>query len=196
MEYPWKCRQRRCRAKFKSELQLTKHCNEMHNEFDSDQAPVMCPYAGCNRSFKSTDLQIDHLFLVHKPPQKGKENVCAWPDCGKEFGYHYNLWTHVRNKHIREKNPKIECEAEGCDRTFIDKQSYSCHFRKFHPENLVSCDICYSVTSCPLKVNEHKQRFHNPLNTFVCTYCSKRYSAKAGLLLHQRKACRLANKKQ
>ena len=78
--------------------------------------------------------------------------------CSKKFSYKWNLVSHMKRTH--EKQKPYQCENEKCDKRFAAKKDMLIHMRTHSGIKEYQCDICFQYFGHSGTVKKHKQRKH------------------------------------
>ncbi len=153
-----------CEQTFKSEEDLARHIQEVHDKESSDKSssksrPRNYKCSSCQKSFyTNSDL------WSHERIHSGSKYTCHL--CGKKLASSGSLHNHLKSVHDQEK--QFECqicqkkfalkqklsthelvEHQGqkpfqcnqCDKGFVHKQSFEAHLRK-HNGTVLNCELC------------------------------------------------------
>lgn len=102
--------------------------------------------------------------------------------CPSTFPTKPDLLCHIRDKHVRKRNPNLKCKF--CFESFTVKEKYDKHLLEHQNEPARICDTCgrsftgiknFEKHTC---INKTKRIFH-------CSVCSKGFPAELGRKYHQ-----------
>merc|ERR1712228_973593 len=102
-----------------------------------ESSELVCPYKGCDRTFRLTCGLTKHKTLDHSH----EAHFCKEPGCGKTFNSWMSLTMHKTNDHGDDKGI---CKEPGCGKTFSSWSGLKKH-KLLHKQNGVkpySCDEC------------------------------------------------------
>merc|ERR1712200_328717 len=92
-----------------------------HRRAHSKDKPYQC--SKCAKTFTTTARLEHHIARIHE-----LKNCETCPYCGKIYS---RLKAHVLTCPVRNpERPKIPCDDETCDKTFLDRSSLKRHMEK------------------------------------------------------------------
>ena len=178
------------------------------------QEIVRC--SGCRMDHRADHFELDRLGRRRKTCLSCKAKRAAslkahqCPECEKVFGRKWDLNTHIRTVHIKEKSFQCpECDyAAGqrghlnihirtvhrgekpfqcpeCDKAFGLKQSLNIHVRTIHRgEKPHQCPECESVFGGKCNLVRHIKTVHRGEKPFQCPECEKVFGVKGNYSKH------------
>ena len=138
----------RCPAIFLTAAAKCKHLRQAHGIWKSTRYCNMC-----NKTFKHTYLLEAHKIQDHGA-KKPEAPICVI--CGKKFTTYFNLKTHVRFVHKKERN--YPCSK--CERRFFTSCDMRRHERTHEDGMQFSCNSCDSRFKSKDSWRRHLKRQH------------------------------------
>ncbi|ORY91347.1 hypothetical protein BCR43DRAFT_105296 [Syncephalastrum racemosum] len=142
-----------------------------------------------------------HILLQHTaPPAISHVTIkCSIDNCHEEYRTYAQLNRHQLEVHVvdgaelqlMQSSSKLVCMATECMKSFSTFPGLQYHRNQKHSENTVACHFCANFKCSDTELlGRHINRFHNPLNPFICTVtgCGRRYASKPYWAEHKRRA--------
>lgn len=153
---------------------------DQHERTHLNERPFVCPEEGCDKSFfRNSHLQV-HAF-AH---QTDSEKPFQCSICGKGA-----TTPQLLKRHELTHTKKYKCTEEGCSEAYYRYQSLKHHVDTVHKQ-LLTCEECNKRFQRPLKLSEHKLKYHGDVLAFLCTHtgCFLSFKDATALQQHQKKA--------
>ena len=121
----------------------------------------------------SIDLVTEQGDLAESLPMSA--HCCTV--CRKELATKWSLNRHISEVH--DKLKEFECEENGCDAIFSQKQALDKHIKIVHlGEKILQCQYCDNWFSQSGNLRIHIETVHEKKKPFWCDICQKGISAK------------------
>ncbi len=188
----------KCERAFTSEKKLSEHLARHNRTFT-------CPQDGCTKEVFPTRGEIrKHFRVVHKT---GHKDLLMCSICRMEFLTQEQLDDHTTAKHnficsiCGETFRKLsECtkhraSAHGgeslycalCSQHFTTKGAHSKHMMRHRQKGKLMCEECGKEFTAQSTLYHHKKAFHQGIQPYKCTICSKSFNFNVSLKLHMLK---------
>ncbi|XP_020714413.1 zinc finger protein 615 isoform X4 [Ceratitis capitata] len=127
------------------------------------------------------EIQSLPTKIIHT--KREKRICCAY--CSKTFPSQSKMLWHQR-MHEPDR-PRFSCPSEGCDRTYISRQSCELHYKQMHCSRdefqPLECMLCHKKFAIPQTLEVH-MRYHTRQFPFGCSQCERRFAQKGHLTSH------------
>uniref|UniRef100_A0A0A1WJV4 Krueppel homologous protein 1 n=1 Tax=Zeugodacus cucurbitae TaxID=28588 RepID=A0A0A1WJV4_ZEUCU len=186
----------------KSIVDTTKCFVELTTKIDNNNSitkPFECIKAtetailpkGCGSKMKNTDplstspirADTSHLPIQIIRPQRTSRVCCDY--CSKSFPSRSKMLWH-RRMHEPDR-PRFNCPFDGCDRTYLSRQSCDLHYKQTHSSPVdyqpLECRLCHKTFAIPQTLEIH-MRYHTREFPYECTHCERRFAQKGHLTAH------------
>ncbi|KAM9774377.1 zinc finger protein 271-like isoform X1 [Syngnathus typhle] len=173
-EKPYLCGD--CGKTFSQRTNLLRHHRFVHSE-EKDKKKHFC--AECQTYFKEKGALLQHNKRKHIDQCTRR---CLCPYCGKSI----SVSSIARHKLLHTGERPLQCNANGCNKTFLTATEQKKHFLTHHStERPFKCDTCgKGFISVGLR-NAHA-RLHSGQKPFVCDICIKAFSRRHTLNRHKK----------
>ena len=163
----------------------------------------------CPKTFRSNDLLVDHLKIVHEEIHPFK---CAYCDqlfktmstldshldehiymkstnrstrvnclhCDHTFANEKNRAKHILKVHKKPKEKKFTCKI--CNGRFFFHSGHSKYFHK--KQTSYDCDLCDKSFNCPMLLSDHILAVHENVKRYECEHCGQNFFSRSNLVMH------------
>ncbi|OXA45956.1 zinc finger protein 227 [Folsomia candida] len=164
-----------CSKTFKDKSGL--NCHLITHDAD---AAVKCEV--CRKPYKNRLVLNVHFRMQHGPYKK----IYRCKICHKEFSTSQSIKKHMAAMHSTKPRPRLPCTFSGCDKSFLNKDDVTQHFKMNHTENprRFRCTLCDKKFKYPRDLNEHLM-YHTKEKAYKCATCGKGFPKKSKLARHE-----------
>lgn len=131
-----------------------------HERTHNNERPFACPEEGCDKSF----YRKSHLQVHAHSHQSNSEKPFQCRICGKGA-----TSTQLLRRHELTHTKKYKCQYDGCKEAYYRFQSLKHHVDTLHKQ-VLTCDICNRKYQRPLKLSEHRLKYHGDVLTHPCKH--------------------------
>ena len=136
----------------------------------------------CGESFADKKKCTNHMKVVHKKKNRGKNDVKTCPICGVSLYNAQALRNHVSRIH-EEKEMKFKCDL--CDKSYFSKSELKQHGAVHCKDKTFTCEECGKNFAAKHHLVRHSKT-HFGLKPFECDICHKQLADKTGFIAHVR----------
>ena len=167
-----------CDSKFTSIYDLCIHNLDEHQE---DKDMYICPI--CNHSTRGGKKCIkDHIKRKHETSR------VSCPECNRLIK-ETTLIAHMASSHSGKSEKKYKCTYEDCEFESNNATSVANHIKYMHPSDSMqhpfACDKCAKTFPYASGLQQHVDKVHLKLKSFICEQCGKGFNSRIEFNEHQ-----------
>jgi DNA-directed RNA polymerase subunit RPC12/RpoP len=162
---------------------------------DQVKEAVVCKF--CNTGMAGEEKLEDHLEkgvngrykcgvrqameMVRMAKSGERKHVCQV--CGKGFKENAGLTIHFS---VHSKVKLIQCDVEGCDKSYKDRSSMWQHKRAAHESVKYECEECGRRFNTKGSMMRHNKIVHLEDKDYKCSKCGVQFSLNSHLTIHMK----------
>ena len=167
-----------CELKFTTIYDLCIHNYEIHQE---DKNSFICPL--CQHFTKGGKKCIkDHIRRKHETSK------ISCPECNRLIKED-SLIAHMESSHSTKIHKKHKCSYDNCEFESNNSTSIANHVKYMHPSDLTQhpfkCDKCEKTFPYASGLQQHVDKVHLKLKSYVCEMCGKGFNSRIEFNEHQ-----------